>query len=152
MPADTGLWLNNCLGEIELNRRGLDAAPSGARLPSNMAPSIARRDDSVLAIGSPGADRITTALHQFLVNHLQMDMDLVDAIGHPRLHIDTSGDAERLMAEPGLDLPDIDINTHTASRIGMYFGGVGAARFSASGGFEVAADPRREGGTLITNG
>ena len=152
MPADTGLWLNNCLGEIELNRRGLDAAPPGARLPSNMAPSIARRDDSVLSIGSPGADRITTALHQFLVNHLQMDMGLVDAIGHPRLHIDTSGDAERLMAEPGLDLPDIDINTHTTSRIGMYFGGVGAAKFSASGGFEVAADPRREGGTLMTNG
>mgnify|MGYP001823289567 FL=1 len=27
MAAGTGLWLNNCLGEIELNRRGLDAGP-----------------------------------------------------------------------------------------------------------------------------
>ncbi len=152
MPASTGLWLNNCLGELELNRRGLDATPPGARLPSNMAPSIARRDDSVLAIGSPGADRITTALHQFLVNHLQLDMSLVDAIGHPRVHVDTSGEAERLMAEPGLDLPDVNIPTHTTSGISMYFGGVGAARYSASGGFEVAADPRREGGTLITGG
>ncbi len=152
MPAGTGLWLNNCLGELELNRRGLDATPPGARLPSNMAPSIARRDDSVLAIGSPGADRITTALHQFLVNHLQLDMSLADAIGHPRVHVDTSGDAERLMAEPGLDLPDVNIPTHTTSGISMYFGGVGVARYSASGGFEVAADPRREGGTLITGG
>jgi len=152
MPAGTGLWLNNCLGEIELNRRGLDAGPPGERLPSNMAPSIARRDDSVLAIGSPGADRITTALHQFLVNHLQMDMNLVDAIGHPRVHVDTSGEAERLMAEPGINLPDVDIPAHTTSGISMYFGGVGAARYSASSGFEVAADPRREGGTLITDG
>ena len=32
MPAGTGLWLNNCLGEIELNRRGLDAGPPGDRL------------------------------------------------------------------------------------------------------------------------
>jgi gamma-glutamyltranspeptidase/glutathione hydrolase len=44
MPDGTGLWLNNCLGEIELNRRGLDAGPAGERLPSNMAPSIARRE------------------------------------------------------------------------------------------------------------
>ena len=152
MPAGTGLWLNNCLGELELNRRGLQAAPVGARLPSNMAPSIARRDDTILAIGSPGADRITTALHQFLVNHLQMDMPLEEAIAHPRIHIDTSGEDERLMAEPGLSLPEVDIPTQISSKISMYFGGVGAARFSASAGFEVAADPRREGGTLITGG
>jgi gamma-glutamyltranspeptidase/glutathione hydrolase len=80
MPADTGLWLNNCLGELELNRRGLDAGPPGIRLPSNMAPSIARRKGRVLAAGSPGADRITTALHQFLVNILQMEMSLSRAL------------------------------------------------------------------------
>lgn len=151
MPPATGLWLNNCLGEIELNRRGLAASPPGARLPSNMAPSIARRDGTVLAIGSPGADRITTALHQFLVNHLQMDMSLADAIAHPRVHVDTSGDAERLMAEPGLDLPSVDIESHTSSGISMYFGGVAAARHDNKSGFEVAADPRREGGIRITD-
>jgi len=152
MPDGTGLWLNNCLGELELNRRGLDAAPTGARLPSNMAPSIARHDHSVLAMGSPGADRITTALHQFLVNHLQLGMPLEDAIAHPRVHVDTSGECERLMAEPGLDLPELDIEAHTTDRISMYFGGVGAARYSTRSGFAVAADPRREGGTLITGG
>ena len=53
MPAGTGLWLNNCLGELELNRRGLHAEPVGDRLPSNMAPSVACRKGRVLAIGSP---------------------------------------------------------------------------------------------------
>ncbi len=149
MPAATGLWLNNCLGELELNRRGLAATPAGARLPSNMAPSIARNGDTVLAIGSPGADRITTALHQFLLNHLQMDMPLGDAIAHPRVHVDTSGTEERLMAEPGLDLPPLDIPVHVTSGLGMYFGGVGVARYSAQDGIAVAADPRREGGTAL---
>jgi hypothetical protein len=32
----------------------------------------------------------------------------------------------------------------------MYFGGVVAALFSSEQGFDVAADPRREGGTFIS--
>jgi len=149
MPADTGLWLNNCIGELELNRRGLDAGPPGARLPSNMAPSIARRKGRVLAAGSPGADRITTALHQFLVNMLQLDMPLEAAIAHPRLHIDTSGEADRLMAEPGLDLPEVDLPVTVMPSLNMYFGGIGATLADRKSGFQVASDPRREGGTRI---
>jgi gamma-glutamyltranspeptidase/glutathione hydrolase len=152
MPAGTGLWLNNCLGELELNRRGLAAGPPGVRLPSNMAPSIARRKGRVLAAGSPGADRITTALHQFLVNILQMEMSLEDAIMHPRLHIDTSGEAERLMAEPGLDLPDVDIPVSVSPDLNMYFGGIGATLVDRKNGFQVMSDPRRAGGTVISDG
>lgn len=149
MPAGTGLWLNNCLGELELNRRGLAAGPPGARLPSNMAPSVARRKGRVIAAGSPGADRITTALHQFFVNILQMNMSLEDAIAHPRLHIDTSGETERLMAEAGLELPDVDLPSRIMPELNMYFGGVGATLVDRETGFEVVADPRREGGTII---
>jgi gamma-glutamyltranspeptidase/glutathione hydrolase len=149
MPHGTGLWLNNCLGELELNRRGLDAGPPGIRLPSNMAPSIARRSGRVLAAGSPGADRITTALHQFLVNILQMGMSLEDAIAHPRIHVDTSGESERLMAEPGLDLPDIDMPVNVMPDLNMYFGGIGATLVDREKGFQVASDPRRDGGTRI---
>lgn len=148
MPAGTGLWLNNCLGEIELNRRGLDAGPPGARLPSNMAPSVARRGDAVLAVGSPGADRITTALQQFLINYLKLDMPLADAVAHPRLHVDTSGETLQLKAEPGLDLPDTDLPVSVFPGIVMYFGGVGAAVYDRQSGFDVAADPRREGGVF----
>ena len=149
MPDGTGLWLNNCLGEIELNRRGLDAGPPGARLPSNMAPTVARRPGEVLAVGSPGADRITTALQQFLINYLQAGMNLTDAIGEPRVHVDTSGSTARLMAEPGLDIPETDLPLHQFPQRVMYFGGVGAASCAADGALLAAADPRREGGTCI---
>jgi gamma-glutamyltranspeptidase/glutathione hydrolase len=152
MPPGTGLWLNNCLGELELNRRGLDAGPPGARLPSNMAPSIARRKGAVLAAGSPGADRITTALHQFFVNVLQLDMSIEDAIKHPRVHVDTSGGTERLMAEPGLDLPEVDIPVKVSPELNMYFGGVGATLVEREGGIQVASDPRREGATMMYDG
>ncbi len=148
MPAGTGLWLNNCLGEIELNRRGLDAGPPGARLPSNMAPSVARRDGAVLAVGSPGADRITTAMQQFLINYLQLGLSLGDAVAHPRVHVDTSGEVVNLKAEPGLDLPDLDLPVTVFPERVMYFGGVGAAVFDNEHGFDVAADPRREGGVF----
>jgi gamma-glutamyltranspeptidase/glutathione hydrolase len=152
MPADTGVWLNNCLGELELNRHGLQAGPPGKRLPSNMAPSVARRDGKVIAVGSPGADRITTAMHQFFVNNLQLEMPLREAASHPRIHVDTSGETEQLMAEHGLDLPDIDIPVQMFPELNMYFGGVGAASFDVETGFEVAADPRREGGIYICSG
>ena len=42
----------------------------GTRLLSNMAPTVARHDEgSTLAIGSPGADRITTAIAQVLAGY-----------------------------------------------------------------------------------
>ena len=152
MPPATGLWLNNCLGELELNRRGLDAGPPGRRLPSNMAPSIARRPGAVMAIGSPGADRITTSMHQFLVNRLHFGMSLDAAIAHPRLHVDTSGVDERLMAEPGLALPDTDLPVIVSPELNMYFGGISATLVDRESGFQVASDPRREGGTIIYEG
>ena len=45
----TGLMLNNCLGEPELNRRGVHVLPSGTRLASNMAPTVARSGDGCRA-------------------------------------------------------------------------------------------------------
>ncbi len=150
MPAGTGLWLNNCLGELELNRKGLQAGPPGIRLPSNMAPGVARSKTMVVAIGSPGADRITTALHQFLINFIQIGLSLADAVAHPRAHLEISDQGLNLAVEPGLDIPDIGIPVTPYPSIGMYFGGVGAACFDTSAGFEVAADPRREGGTFVS--
>jgi gamma-glutamyltranspeptidase/glutathione hydrolase len=149
MPAATGLWLNNCLGEIELNRHGLDAGPPGRRLPSNMAPGAARSRSRVLAMGSPGADRITTALHQFLVNYIQRGLPLKEAVAHPRLHLAINESDTSLAVEPGLLIGDVGIPLVQYPDISMYFGGVAAAAHDSRSGFEVAADPRREGGTYV---
>jgi gamma-glutamyltranspeptidase/glutathione hydrolase len=139
MPDGTGLWLNNGLGEIELNRRDVDSR------------TVARSNDATMAIGSPGADRITTAMHQVLVNALQFGMPLTEAIAHPRVHVDTTGTTDRLCAEPGLDLPALDLPLQAFADVNMYFGGVSVATFDRNSGFQVAADPRREGGVFLSD-
>lgn len=150
MVPGTGLWMNNCLGEIELNRRGLHNWPTGARLVSNMAPTVARSSDgAVLSIGSPGADRITTAILQALTNHANAGMDLQTAIDHPRLHLESTPDGPRVASEPGLPRPTTELPWRELDGPSMYFGGVGAVRWSRSTGFEAAADPRRTGGTAV---
>ncbi|WP_405231635.1 gamma-glutamyltransferase family protein [Lentisalinibacter salinarum] len=149
MPPGTGLWLNNCLGEIELNRRGLVCGPAGTRLPSNMAPTTARSDGRVLAIGTPGAGRITTALCQVLVNFFRLGLGLDAAVAHPRLHVEIRDDGDRVACEPGLPMPDVGLPVRTFDGLSMYFGGVGAVLHDERRGFEIAADPRRAGGVCL---
>lgn len=149
MPAGTGLWLNNSVGEVELNKRGFDAGPPGARLPSNMSPGVARSGDRVLAFGSPGADRITTALQQFLINHMQLGMPIREACAAPRLHVEVAAEPVSISAEASLDIPDLGIPVRRYADASMYFGGVGAAEFTPGDGLSAAADPRREGGTFV---
>ncbi len=148
MPPGTGIWLNNCLGELELNKRGLDIGPPGKRLPSNMAPTVAHSDrGTTLAIGSPGASRITTATLQALVNYIRLGMPLAEAIGHPRAHVEFGADGVTAACEPGLPVGSVSMGLRHFDSLSMYFGGVGAASWSPTDGFAVAADPRRTGGT-----
>lgn len=153
MPPGTGLWLNNCLGEQELNRRGLHAWPVGDRLPSNMAPTIGRRRDGMLmAIGSPGADRIVTAITQTILTFVGTDATLAEAIRHPRLHVrhyPAEGRSE-VTYEADLDLPELDLPTTEHHELAMFFGGVAATLLRPDGQLEAAADPRRGGGTATT--
>jgi len=152
MPPGTGIWLNNSLGELELNRNGIHAWPVGRRIPSNMAPTVARRaDGTVLAIGSPGADRITTAILQTVVGHVRVGLSLAEAIERPRLHVAMEEQGPLVLYEPGLPVGKITLQRRQMPAGSMMFGGVGAARWSPVTGFEVAADARRAGGTAIAH-
>ena len=149
----TGLWLNNSLGEHELNR-GEPARP-GQRLASNMAPTVGRSaDGGVLAIGSPGADRITTALLQVLAAFTRTGDDLAAAIAHPRLHVHhlPDGDGVRVEAEEDLDLPPMELPVRRHHARAMYFGGVAAALLDPVAGLVAAGDPRRDGAVAVSTG
>lgn len=136
----TGIWLNNCLGEQELNPRGLHGLEPGTRLLSNMAPTVAHhRDGAALAIGSPGADRISTAVAQVVAGFTNGGMGLQQAVNHPRVHVHRAG------------RPDEVVKVETD--LTMYYGGVGATllRRDAAGELhlEAAADPRRDGAVRL---
>ncbi len=145
----TGMYLNNSLGEVELMAEEYHALSPGSRLVSNMAPTLARRPDgSILAIGSPGASRITTAVAQVLLNFLHLGMSLRDAVSHPRLHVEVFGGKPMIAYEPGLDVRSLDgMTARRFPDLAMYFGGVQAAVFDPIAGLYGAADPRRSGDT-----
>ena len=147
MAGGTGLWLNNSLGEIELHPQGLSHLAPGTRLTSNMAPTVCRhKDGAVLAIGSPGASRIATAIAQVLFNLIGLDMPLEQAISHPRLHFEIFHDIPTIALETGLNVDKLDIDSRQFQGLSMYFGGVQVACFSPTHGLTAAADPRRDGG------
>ena len=150
MPSGTGIWMNNSLGEQELTRRGLHAQPPGTRLPSNMAPTVGHDGSgAVLSLGSPGADRITTALFQTIVNFINLDMPLGAAVAQPRIHVERDGETVRAACELGVAVGEVDLPVREFDGLHMYFGGVGAALYTPGQGFTLAADPRRDGATAI---
>ncbi len=149
IPTGTGMWMNNALGEIELvgDRSHLVV---GDRLNSNMAPTIARAEDgTTVVIGSPGADRITTAIAQTLGRLIQAPEDPAGAVAAPRVHVEIT-DHVRVAHEPGAEIPaDLDLPSRDFDGIHMFFGGVGLAMRTASGEVLAVSDPRRNGVGIV---
>lgn len=151
IPSGTGMWMNNALGEVELVGDGSHLVP-GARLNSNMAPTVAADGrGSVLAVGSPGADRITTAISQTLAGVIRDGLSLEAAVARPRLHVDV-GETVTIAVEPGIETEGLDRPVRRFDHPHMYFGGVGAAMRHRDGSLEAVADPRRSGCALVTDG
>jgi gamma-glutamyltranspeptidase/glutathione hydrolase len=143
----TGVMLNNMLGEADLHPDGFHRAHPGERVGSMMAPSILLDGDRVrLAFGSGGSTRIRTALLQVLLNVVDFEMGVAEAVAAPRLH----WDGARVQCEPGF--PESaraalgrrwPLNVWRVTDV--YFGGVQAVSPDGEGG----ADPRRGGATQV---
>jgi gamma-glutamyltranspeptidase/glutathione hydrolase len=145
IPAGTGMLMNNSVGELEL--AGGHVEP-GERMISNMAPTVARSDLDVVAVGSPGADRITTAVATTLIRLARGD-SLQQAIEHPRLHPEVGDFGVRLAAEPGQNLDDLGLPVREYETAHMYFGGVNGAAF-IDDVLAAHADSRRTGSVGFT--
>ena len=115
---NTGMYFNNSLGEIELNPQGFLGDTKGDRLISNMSPLIIESNEGVSTIGSPGADRISSAIAQVLTNYTNGNT-WKESIDMPRFHVNADGGVR---AEPGYD--NINENTTITEPFDMYFGGV----------------------------
>lgn len=155
MPPGTGTWLNNCLGEEELNPHGLHGWEPGARLPSNMTPTVARRreDGAVLALGSPGSERIPGAVLQGLLNRVRLGLGPREAVDHPRLHVAVEADGgARAVVEPGLAVGEIELPVEVLPGKLMYMGALELAEWTPRDGLAAAADARRGGGTAVGDG
>jgi len=115
---NTGMYFNNSLGEIELNPQGFLGDTKGERLISNMSPIIVTNKSGIFTVGSPGADRISSAIAQVLRNYIS-NKNWSQSINMPRYHVNQDGNVR---AELGLQLPSA--NATYTEEFDMYFGGV----------------------------
>lgn len=92
-----GFFLNNEMDDFSVkvgvpNQFGLvgaeaNAIQPGKRMLSSMTPSIVEKDGKLfLVVGAPGGSTIITAVFQTILNVVEFDMDLYDAVQAGRFH------------------------------------------------------------------
>ena len=148
----TGIMMNNMLGEEDLNPRGFHAWPEGCRMSSMMSPTVAyRADGSIAALGSGGSNRIRTAILQVLLNLIDFDLSIAEAVEAPRLHFENGiANLEGGFDEAaGAALQDRAREVVTWPPGNLFFGGVHAVLRDAERRLEAAGDPRRGGAAAI---
>ena len=147
----TGIVMNNMLGEDDLNPDGFHRWAPDERMTSMMAPTaLAWRDGRQVATGSGGSNRIRTALLQVLVNLVDFEMEVEEAVAAPRIHVEDAF----LSVEGGFDperiAPVLEAwpEHQVWETANMFFGG---AHTVATGprGVEGAGDARRDGACAI---
>jgi len=143
---DTGVMLNNMMGEDDLHPGGFHSSPPGIRVGSMMSPSLLIKDDKpVLVIGSGGSKRIRTAISQVLSQVVDFGCELEDAVQAPRLYWDGS----EVQIEPGFSGDALEslremVEVNLWSRQDVYFGGVHAVIPGICG-----AGDKRRGGSVV---
>jgi gamma-glutamyltranspeptidase / glutathione hydrolase len=151
-----GFLLNNELTDFNVDP--LTGATSGAnavaprkRPRSSIAPTIVLRDGKpFLALGSPGGASIITTVAQILINRLDFEMSLPEAIAAPRLSqrnsTTTQTEAQFLGTPEATALEGrgqkFVVSTGTAAEIGAATG----IEFLGTGAALAAAEPVRRGG------
>ena len=155
MPEGTGIWLNDALAWARFEPPGnpFDATP-GRQLPYALAPTIVLRDGRPwIALGTPGGRTILQITSQMLMNLIDFDMDVQQAVSAPRFNLTIP---DLLMVEEGIPLsvreelaamghkvyvqPDDLGNAHALS---IEYGADGhPVRFTGG------ADPRGEGAAI----
>jgi gamma-glutamyltranspeptidase/glutathione hydrolase len=139
---NTGIMLNNMLGEEDINPKGFHLYPPGTRLPSMMSPTVILKDGiPALITGTAGSNRIRSAIIQLLIHHLCHQVEIQAATELPRLHLEGS----KIEAEPGVNAKEIRelkniYHIQQWQEKNLFFGGINSVTPDSGG-----ADSRRGG-------
>ncbi|MCU7929953.1 MAG: gamma-glutamyltransferase [Candidatus Thiodiazotropha sp. (ex Codakia rugifera)] len=144
----TGIMMNNMLGEEDLNPSGFHQWPNNHRLASMMAPTlILTSDGRSIVTGSGGSNRIRSAILQVIVNLLDYNMPLEQAVSHPRIHFEN----DLLSFEPGINgsiaqalQDEFPHQQHWHSK-NLFFGGAHCVMLDSKGRLTGIGDERRGG-------
>jgi gamma-glutamyltranspeptidase/glutathione hydrolase len=133
------------MGEEDLHPGKFFSAPPGQRVPSMMSPSFIKKDKEIyVSLGSGGSNRIRSAILQVVLDVIDENKSVENAIEAPRMHFDEN---DKLQIEPGFSSEAIDglvkeyPNSNIWDEMDMYFGGVHAVTGDLNGW----GDSRRDG-------
>jgi gamma-glutamyltranspeptidase/glutathione hydrolase len=149
----TGITTNNSLGEPELNPAGYFRIPRGGRLVSNMSPTVVwHQDGTTLAMGSPGASRITTSVFQGWIRLAYDCMGMADMVRAPRLHMENVDGELVAQYEPGIDVSLVGehFRLRAFEAPDMYFGALNVAGIDGQRRLHAVADTRRQGAQHVS--
>lgn len=145
---NTGIMINNMLGEEDLNPHGFHQWPKNKRIASMMSPTlISTIDGTAMAIGSGGSNRIRSAILQVLINLLDFGMEIEQAVEQSRLHYESdllnieSGPPNRVIEQLETEFS----NHRIWPDKNLFFGGAHSVMRDRSGHFSGRGDSRRGG-------
>ncbi len=154
VAAGTGILLNDEMDDFasspgKPNAYGLVGGEANAIAPakiplSSMTPTIVDKDGAVrLVVGAPGGSTIITTVFQIIVNVVDYEMDIAQAVAAPRLHHQWLPDVVRL-ERFGLDAAtkaELLSRGFVLEERGPW-GNAAAIERKPNGHLEGAADPR----------
>jgi gamma-glutamyltranspeptidase/glutathione hydrolase len=156
-----GFLLNNEMGDFNpkpgvTDRKGLIGTPAnevapGKRMLSSMTPVVVARDGKpVLVTGSPGGRTIINTVFCVVINALEFEMPLREAVDAPRFHHAWMPDrvqVEAAFLEEHKDaVQQLRAMGHTIERVTGKQGDAHSIRIDPrTGGYEGVADRRRDG-------
>ena len=145
---NTGIMLNNMLGEDDLNPYGFHQWRENVRISSMMSPTIVLKDNRPeIVLGSGGSKRIRTAILQVISNIIDFQMPVDLAVNNSRIHWEDGV----LNLEPGWSEDAIANLIYAEEKLllwnqqNMFFGGVHTVMEDEAGIISGAGDRRRHG-------
>ena len=146
VAGNTGVVLNNLLGEADVNPPDVDLE-AGGRLMTMCCPTLLELGGSVFGMGSGGSSRIRSAVLHGIVYLTDHGLAPEEAVSAPRLHVEdgvahVEVDGRSPATIQALRAGPWQIRTFTGAN--MFFGGLHIAGLDR-GVFSGAGDPRRSG-------
>jgi gamma-glutamyltranspeptidase/glutathione hydrolase len=154
--GDTGVMLNNMLGEVDLHPNGFHRLPPGQRMMTMMSPTLVlRQGQPVLAVGSGGSNRLRSAILQVISNIIDFELPPAEAVDASRVHFE----AGELQLEGGI-APQVADQLEEAGYMvnrwparNMFFGGTHAVaranKHDTDSAWVAAGDSRRGGAVAV---
>jgi len=150
--GDSGVMLNNMLGEMDLHPNGFHQLPAGQRLATMMSPTLVlHQGQPLLAVGSGGSNRLRSAILQTISNLIDFDLPFEAAVNGPRIHfeenvIQLEGGIEAEVAD---QLEDEGYALKRWPERNMFFGGAHAVLYLEKEKRWSAMGDARRGGSVV---